>query len=126
MIHLGFLSAEELMMELARQQGVRYVDVADLWVPREIVRLVPEKLIQKYGLLPIALGAETRRGPLICATSDPQNLIALDEVAFASGKTPTPVLANDDDLARCIERHLSGPGIANWGLPFLADARNAA
>jgi type IV pilus assembly protein PilB len=85
MIHLGFLSAEALMTELARQQGVRYVDVADLWVPREIVRLVPEKLIQKHGLLPIALGSETRRGPLICATTDPSNLIALDEVAFASG-----------------------------------------
>jgi len=44
------------------------------------------------------------------ATSEPQNRVVLDEVAFASGMKVRPVLASEGDIIRAIERHL-GPEV---------------
>ncbi len=124
LINLGLIQERVLMTELARQHGVRCVDLADLFVPAEVLRLVPEKVIRTHRVFPIALSTETRRGPLIVATSEPQNLIALDEVAFASGKAVTAALASELEIERCIERHFHGnTGPNGWGVPAWATGR---
>jgi hypothetical protein len=50
-------------------------------------RLVPQKYIRSHRVFPIALGPGERRGKLFVATSAPQNLAVLDEVAFITGMT---------------------------------------
>jgi hypothetical protein len=69
---------------------------------------VPEKLIRSRKIFPVAFAWQGSRSLLVVVTSDPQNLIALDEVAFTSGRAVKAALASDQDIEEAIERHL-GP-----------------
>jgi hypothetical protein len=50
--------------------------------------------------------AEHRRGPLVIAFSDPENLTAIDEIAFVTGLDVKPVLASEWDIDQAISRHI--------------------
>ncbi|HET9597366.1 MAG TPA: hypothetical protein VFP65_17380 [Anaeromyxobacteraceae bacterium] len=131
-VGLGFLPEQVVLSEVARQLGVPYLDVAGRWVAPEVVRLVPEKLIRRRRVFPIALAAQTRRGPLVVATAEPQDLATLDEVAFASGMIVKPVLASARAIDRLVARHLDDAaplrhdgvdlpadrGVPMWVVPF--------
>jgi type IV pilus assembly protein PilB len=106
LVGLGFLPEEVALSEVARQLGVPYLDVANRWVAPEVMRLVPEKLIRRRRVFPIAIAAQTRRGPLVVATAEPQDLAALDDVAFATGMIVKPVLASARAIDRLVARHL--------------------
>ncbi len=115
LVGLGFVSEPVMLEEVARQQGVLYVDLSARVVAPEIVALLPAKIIRARKVLPLALGQATRRGPLLVATSQPQNLEVLDEVAFASGYAVKPALASDRDLEKAIATHLDGAGALSVG-----------
>jgi Type II secretion system (T2SS), protein E, N-terminal domain len=104
LIELGIVSEAVLMSQVAKHLGVEYVEIGTRDLPRDALRLVPEKLIRSRRLLPLALTSASRMGQLIVATSEPDDLLALDEVAFASGKAVKPVLASERDIDQTIER----------------------
>jgi hypothetical protein len=106
LVRLGFISRHDLLKSVARQHGVPYVEIANRPVPPHVLRLVPEKIIRSRKVFPIAYAGAPRRGMLVVATSEPQNLVALDEIAFASGQTVKAALASDEDIAQAIERYL--------------------
>ncbi len=112
LVKLGFISEQVLLTEIARQLGVSYVEIGDRQIPDAVVRLVPEKLIRARKVLPAAFAWQGKRNLLVVVTSEPQNLVALDEVAFASGKKVKAALGSEGDVDQAIERHL-GPG-APW------------
>ncbi|HTP52244.1 MAG TPA: hypothetical protein VMK42_16260 [Anaeromyxobacteraceae bacterium] len=106
LVGLGYLDECVLMDILSRQLHIQLVEVESRDIPTHVIDLVPLRLLRERRLLPILLLAETRRGPLVVATSDPLNVEALDEVAFASGKEVRPVLAPQWDIDRALLRHL--------------------
>jgi Type II secretion system (T2SS), protein E, N-terminal domain len=106
LLALKLVSEPVLLAELARQHAVPYVQIGERYVPPVIVRLVPQKYIRSRRVFPLALGPDERRGKLFVATSDPQNLVMLDEVAFMTGMSVRPVLVGNRDLDEAIVRHL--------------------
>jgi type IV pilus assembly protein PilB len=108
LLALGWLDERSLALALSRQLGVAKVDLDGWEVPESVVRLVPERIQRERGVMPVALLAESRRGPLLLATSDPLDVVALDEAAFASGKRVRPVLATPTEIVRAHGRHLDG------------------
>lgn len=105
LVKRGYVSEPTLLAEVARQQGVPYVQIADRPIPPDVLSLVPERLIRKRRMFPIVYAARPRRGLLVVATSDPENLEALDEIAFATGLLVRPALASDEDVSMAIERY---------------------
>jgi hypothetical protein len=108
-VDLGFAAEPAVMAVLALHLGVPYWEIGDRPVGAEIVSLIPERLIRLRKVFPVAVGA-SRRGPLVIAMADPQDLTVLDEVAFATGKTVEPELTSERDIERAIERHLGVAG----------------
>lgn len=119
-VHLGFLREEQVLAHVGTQLGVPYVPLWDKAVPRDVLTLVPEKVIRGRKVLPVARLREHRRGPLVVACADPSDLSVLDELAFATGLEIRPVLASEEELDRAIESHLSG-GVRENGLPRAID-----
>jgi hypothetical protein len=93
LLHLGMVDEAAVVRALGVQLGIPVIDLSTRAVDRDVLRLVPARIIETRRVLPVELLSETRRGPLVVATSDPLDLTALDEVAFASGKAVRPVLA---------------------------------
>jgi type IV pilus assembly protein PilB len=108
-VHLGFVPEPVLFAAIGRQLGVSFVEIGDRMIPPEVIRLLPEKLIRSRRAFPMALVAGGRRGELVVAMADPNNLHVVDDIAFATGLPVKPVLAGEADIDRAIARHLGGP-----------------
>jgi MshEN domain len=108
LLHLGLVKEGALVRALGRQFGIPVVDLTSRHVPAEVLLLVPPRILQARGILPLELLSENRRGPLLLATSDPLDVHGLDEAAFASGKLVRPVLASRSQLEVAIARAIGG------------------
>ncbi len=107
-VQLGFMQESALLKNVGEQIGVPFLEVGDLQVPRDVLALVPERLIRARKALPVERLSTGRRGPLVVALPDPSDLSALDEIAFATGMAVRPVLAAEAELERAIARLLDG------------------
>ncbi len=107
-ISLGFLDEGAVLSAVGEQLGVPFIHIGATPVPRQVLALVPEKLIRTRRVLPLSRESERRRGPLLVAMPDPLDLHVLDEVAFAAGMEARPALAAEADLDQAIARLLDG------------------
>jgi Type II secretion system (T2SS), protein E, N-terminal domain len=109
LVALGYLSEKAVLAALARQLGVAYMEIGDRRVPSAVLRLVPEAIIRRNHVFPVAvMSHHLHHGPLVLAVADPADLAGLDEVAFASGMDLRPVLVSRSDLDRAVDRHFEG------------------
>ncbi len=82
--------------------GVPLLDIRALDIEAAPTGLVKDKIIQRHRVLPIY-----KRGTrLYVATSDPTNVVALDEIKFATGIVTEPILVEDDKLGEAINKFL--------------------
>jgi hypothetical protein len=105
-VELGFMTERSLLEAVGAQLGAPFVEIGERDVPMIVVGLLPRKLIRSHRVLPIERLSETRRGPLVVAFANPNDLAAIDEIAFACGLAVRPVLAAEQDIEQAIERHL--------------------
>jgi len=111
-VQLGFMRERALLETVGEQLGVPFVELGERTIPRNVLALVPEKLIRSRKVLPLELVGTGRRGPLVVALADPADLRVLDEIAFATGMSVKPVLVSEPDVDRAIARHLDG--VTDW------------
>jgi type IV pilus assembly protein PilB len=109
LVALGYVSEQAMLAALGQQLGVPHIVIGDRLVPRTVLQLVPERIVRMRHVFPVALMSEHGHpGPLVLAVTDPSDVRALDEVAFASGMDVRPVLAGKADVDRAIDRHFEG------------------
>lgn len=117
---MKLLSAEQVQRALARQLQVPFIRSEEMEkVPAGMLKLVPAELLKRLRICPLRVDWNGARGTLYVATSQPENLPFLDEVAFATGSTVRPVLALGEDIERQLRRHgvLSGREVDAIELP---------
>lgn len=116
-LRLRLVAEEDLLATLSRQLNVPLAHLGDLVVEPELLRLLPEKLMRRHRVLPLdsisARGVER----LVVAFAEPQDLLLIDEVSFASGRRIEPVLAAEEDLDRALARHLEAATASEAELP---------
>jgi hypothetical protein len=109
LVSLGYISEEVLMDFLSHQTGVPQMDVRNLEVSPQILKLVPQRLAEQFTVLPIATKEPKS---LVLAMSDPSDLNAIDSARFASGLNVEPVVASHSALRKAISdlyRRLESP-----------------
>jgi type IV pilus assembly protein PilB len=86
----------------SQEFGVPVIDINSIDIDMATVKLVKDDLIKKHTALPIF-----KRGKrLYIAVSDPTNLLALDEIKFATGTNTEAILVEQDKLVKVIEKSL--------------------
>jgi type IV pilus assembly protein PilB len=106
LLRLRFVEEERLLATLGRQLGVPSIHIGDQMTSPGVLRLIPEKVIRRHRVLPLEVISTGRSERLVVAFPAPENLLVVDEVAFAAGMDVEPVLAGDEDLDLAIARHL--------------------
>jgi Type II secretion system (T2SS), protein E, N-terminal domain len=99
LVALGYISEEVLMDFLSHQTGVPQLDVRNIEVPVQILKLVPQRLADQFTVLPISTKEPKS---LVLAMSDPSDLNAIDSARFASGLHIEPVVASHSALRKAI------------------------
>jgi len=95
LLSLGFISGADLAQAHAQRLGLDFVELNENDIDRDAVRLVPERLLRKHGVIPLRI---SRSRHLVVAMSDPSNLFALEDLRLVSGYQITPVVATEDEI----------------------------
>ena len=98
---LGYLDEAELTDFVARQYGVPVIDLDAFEFDPEVLRLVPEEVARKHGVIPVNRAGST----LIVAMADPSNVFALDDIKFLTGYNVQPVVTSEESISRFLEDH---------------------
>jgi len=95
LLSLGFISGADLAEAQAQRLGLDFVELTERDFDRDVVALVPERLLRKHGAIPLRI---SRSRHLVVAMSDPSNLYALEDLRIISGYQITPVVASEDEI----------------------------
>ncbi|GAT71632.1 GspE/PulE family protein [Microbacterium hydrocarbonoxydans] len=106
LVRKGAVTDAQLAEAVALTTGHRYVDLTTYPLDPDVIALVPGNLCRRYRMLPLRVF----RDELTVAMTDPNDIIALDDVATLTDRRVTPVVAAADALAQAFERYLRSDG----------------
>ncbi|MBN2445360.1 MAG: Flp pilus assembly complex ATPase component TadA [Phycisphaerae bacterium] len=89
LVRKNLVSERDVLKVLSEQLAIPLVDLSEGDIDRELLGLVPSRLVHKYGLMPVDRNGRGIR----VATSDPYNMYALDDVQTVIDLPVEPVLA---------------------------------
>ncbi len=103
---LNMIPREHFLRLLAGHLNVPFIRSEQMdKIPASVVKLVPADVLDHLRVVPLKLQQGGTRGVLTVATHQPENLKFMDEVAFATGFVPQPVLAMPEDIERTLRRY---------------------
>jgi type IV pilus assembly protein PilB len=105
-VKLGYLDETRLVEHMAREHGMKVVDVAEMILPENLVKRVPKKLIEKFTVLPVAF----RDGKLTIATANPYDIEAIEEIQMVVNSRVDVQLAKRGDILQAINEMFYGEG----------------
>ena len=101
LIRLGYVREEDLLQFLSQQYGFPSVDISQMEIPQDVLRLVPVDVVQKHKVLPVSRAGST----LVLAMTDPTNYLVIDDIKFLTGYNIDVVVAEETALKKSIDRH---------------------
>ncbi len=106
LVDKGFIKEEILLPVLAEEFGLELIDLSHATVERDVLDAMPQKLVHRKNLMPIA----KHNGTLVVATGDPFDAYALDELQTLTGLHVMPVLAPPREITRLIKQYFGVGG----------------
>jgi type IV pilus assembly protein PilB len=102
LVRFEFITEEELLSFLGRQFNIPVVDLEKYDINPDLVKLLPEDLMQKNLAFPI----NRINSKLIVAVADPTNMAIVDAIAFKTGYTVELVLASERSIIELVNKYL--------------------
>jgi type IV pilus assembly protein PilB len=106
LLELGLINEDTLAKALAKQSGLKYVDLDDVTIPTDATKIVPEDLIKRHNILPLSVS----NGRLTLVISDPNDLDMMDSVRMRLNKELECCVANPKKIRTYIEESLVDKG----------------
>ena len=97
-VEQGYTTPRRLYKTIARQLNIEFVDLTTVDISKDLARIVPRTIVNKYQVVPVRADEKT----LHLAMTDSLNFVATDAVALASRRRVIPMLATAEDIARAI------------------------
>ena len=104
LVRLGFATEGVIRDMLAGVLGYESVDLSKVLIDSEVVKRVPRESARRYRVLALTIDTSTRQ--LTVATTDPFNVVAMDQVRalFDPGVEIRAVLAGEVEIDKAIEQ----------------------
>ncbi len=104
LVHLGYISEENLVSFLSKQYGVPALNLAELRIDPAVVKLIPAEMARKYEILPVSRSGAT----LTIAMADPSNVFAVDDIKFMTGYNVEIAVANESNINSALGTYYGG------------------
>src|SRR5579884_2091986 len=101
LIESGAVRPDQLARALAERFGVDFIDLSLYEVDMGAVSLVDGDICKRYQAIPVGFMPD---GNLLVATSDPTNVLTVDEISMITGKRVHPAVAAAEDILALIGR----------------------
>src|SRR6266511_2496043 len=106
LVRLNLVTEDNLVAFLSRQYSVPSVNLVNLQIEGDLLKLVPEQIAKKHEVLPV----KRQGNVLMLAMADPTNVFALDDVGFMTNLQIQPMVASQGALRKAIEHYYDGGG----------------
>ncbi len=101
LVNMGFVTEDQIVNFFqSADSTIETVDLYSAKIDPNAVNLVPYDLTQKRGLIPIGVKDNT----LICAMSNPFDIIAMDEIKQLTGFAVKPMVASRRAIMEAVKR----------------------
>jgi hypothetical protein len=104
LVHLGFIDEAVLAAFLSRQADLPCVNIQGLFIPDEVLALIPKEIALEHSIIPIRRSGDV----LYLAMADPFAEDTRELAAEISGCNIVPMIAPEFRLKRSIEKFYSG------------------
>lgn len=100
-VKLGLLSEREIIDTVSRQLGIPVININELTIPEELIRLIPPEMAKGSLVMPVV----KRHNVLKLAMVDPLDINAMDNVARVVKMEIEPLMVTESDLKQALERY---------------------
>ena len=111
-VNLKLMDKDTLLRKLGEEWNLKAVDLAELEIDSETVKLVPENSAKRYQAVPFA----KEENSLFLAMADPRDLFAIEDIHLRTGFEIIPYLALSDDISRTLEKSYGSGAVAEQAL----------
>ncbi len=99
MLEQRFITPQQLAFFTSLQLGIPFVNLKKEGVKAEAVKLIPESVARKYGIIPV----DTTDGTVVIAMEDPKDIEAIEDLAAVTLKRIEPVISTSQDIQEMID-----------------------
>ncbi len=103
LVELGYCTQDDINAALAAQSGMATLNLDELRIPVEVIKIIPAETATTYQILPLQYDKETNT--LTVALKDPSNFHALDDLRLLMGFQVKPVVADPKQVEKLIKQH---------------------
>ncbi|MCH8965701.1 MAG: Flp pilus assembly complex ATPase component TadA, partial [Planctomycetes bacterium] len=100
LVRMGFVEEEAVLEVMGEQLSLPVVDLSSVTIDAALLKMVPAKLVHRYGLIPIS----QKNGTITVATSNPHDLYAFDELRMLTRRRIEMALAPESEINRLIKQ----------------------
>lgn len=93
------ITPQQLAFFVSLQLGVPFVNLKKEGIHPEALKLVPEAVARKYGVIPV----DTTDGVLVVAMEDPKDIQTIEDLAAVTMRRIEPVLSTFQDIQEMID-----------------------
>jgi type IV pilus assembly protein PilB len=101
LIRSNYASPSEVMETMAEFNGMQFVDLTNIEIPKAVIELMPESVAREHVIMPYELEGQV----LKVVTSDPSNYETLQKLQFILNKDIQPVLAVQEQILETINKN---------------------
>lgn len=103
LVNMGLISEKEKARILGRQWGIPFLDLSDKEIDRDLLKLIPKHLLQRWKAVPV-----DRNGPrLVVAMANPLDVYAIDQMRLVVGMDIESVIAAAEDINTALGQSMS-------------------
>jgi type IV pilus assembly protein PilB len=116
LVSLNMVGEREVIMARAQEMGYAFADLDRVQIDSSAINVVPERLVKLHNAMPVKKDGNN----LYVATTNPQNIAALDDLRMASGCRIIPVLSVQGALEDAIKKYYGGGAVNGNAEPTAA------
>lgn len=102
-VELGYLDEITLLKFLSDQLKFECADLTKVHFMPEVYSLITTEIAKKYHVIPLTSKESAGKHYLFLAMSDPNNMLALEEIEFLTNHRVKPIIATDSQIENAIE-----------------------
>jgi type IV pilus assembly protein PilB len=101
LVRLGYTTGEDVMLAMAEEHNLEYVDLKEISIPDDVIELVPESVARENTVLPMSAEGES----LKVIVADPMEIETFEKLRFILARTIEIALAPRDVITEHINRY---------------------
>ena len=104
LVGMGLVEQRALVTVLSEATRIPPINLAQTQLDKALTKVISQKLATYYAIVPVSLEQKT----LTVAMADPLNILALDDIADATGLVITPLIATKEQVQGAIQELYGG------------------